>query len=213
MNKKIVIGIVVVIVIIVAGTGFWKWENMQKQKNDQSQLQQIQNNNQQDGSMDWQLLNNNKIGISIEIPIDWEDKVSESSDSGIIGGIKVERKGVIKGDSYAPHGINGGDYYFIITARDGNSRAAKDFENYLNSPDDYSSNVSFGRKIILLDGTEALRNVIEGPGKTFDEQRGNNITYSFLKNGMYFETVIVYDGNGMSSGVGEKIFSTLKFTK
>lgn len=109
--------------------------------------------------------------------------------------------------------LKGGDYNFIITARDSKSDNAKNFENYLNNPDKYSSKISFGDKVILQDGTVALRNVIEGPGKTFDEQRGNNITYAFEKNNKYYEVNIVYDGNGMSGGMGEKILSTLKFTE
>ncbi len=216
MKKIGIILIIVIIIIFVVGVGFWRWkgeENAEFLRDNQAK-QVIQDNNESaDEIASWQTLSENKIGISVKIPTDWENKVTDNSDKSIIGEISAERKGVITSNSYTPHGIMGGDYAFIITARDIKSNNAKNFENYLNNPNKYSSKISFGNKTYLQDGTIALRNVIEGPGKTLDEQRGNNITYAFEKNNMYYEVNIIYDGNEMSGGVGEKILSTLKFIK
>lgn len=217
MNKKLIIAGIILIIILAVGMGFWRWKNIQnikqqQQADNQQSIQLVQDNNQSaDETASWQIFNNDKIGISLKVPIDWESKVANNSDKSIIGEIKVERKGIINGNTYTPYGIVGGDYGFIITARDNKSDNAKNFENYLNNPAKYSSKISLGDKVYLQDGTIALRNVIEGPGKTLDEQRGNNITYAFEKNNMYYEINIIYDGNGMSGGIGEKILATLKF--
>lgn len=211
MKKPTIIIISFAIIAILSVAGFWKWENT---KNAAKQQAQNKSNDQpSDETIDWQSLDDDKIGISIKFPMNWESKIVTSSDKSVIGVIEIRRKGAIKGIDYDPHGIPGGDYLFVIKVRDQNSSAAKKFSSYLNNAKEISTKVDFGNKITLPDGTEALKNIIEGPGKTFDEQRGNNITYSFLKNGKYYEIAIVYDGNGMSGGVGEKIFSTLKFIK
>ncbi len=212
MSKKRTIVIIAVIVMVVITIGIFVLQKRSKITVNQNKARQLIKLG--DENADWQLFSDDSIGISVKIPMNWERKISSSSDKSIIGGFIADRKGALPiSDEYTPHGVAGGDYSFTVMARDNKSDEAKNFENYLNNPDKYLSKVSFGNKVILQDGTVALRNVIEGPGKTFNEQRGNNITYAFEKNNKYYEVYIVYDGNGMSSGMGEEILSTLKFTK
>lgn len=73
---------------------------------DKSKTQQP--NKSSDETADWQLINDNKIGISIKMPADWENTITTSSDKSIIGMLQLGRKGTDRGINYVPYGIKGG---------------------------------------------------------------------------------------------------------
>ena len=143
---------------------------------------------------DWKTYRNEEYGFGFKYPKDWSvettyNGVSFSKNEKNIkeGDFNFELE-ILKNDSTIP--------------KDTYSRAVEDYNHIIETAQYYS-------KITVAD-TEAFRSVLE---TRWDCNDTNNIQFSFKRGDTYYHAVTMYKCNGKDDKIGDKILSTLKFTK
>jgi hypothetical protein len=149
----------------------------------------IQVSNQTAG---WKTYTNTKYGFSLEYPSDWQIDTSKYADTDLA-----------LAKSQDPNGLDGGDFSFYLSV-DGEYHTGTVTEFFAQEKNTMKQESNY--KEISIGGYPGIfynyEQTVQNPGSSH---------YEFVKDNHYFNISFAY--NGKSDGVGEKILSTLQFTK
>jgi len=211
------IGIIILVALAVGGV-FW----MQGEKEPVQQMtvgqpasvKQVQKVDQQktntaDEFANWKSLSDEKMGVSFQIPSNWVGNFSDIIGSDTNRSFDGLRDGVSFDNN-----IKSGDYSINIGLDSIDSEIGKNFIQIIKDIKGGKAEKSTALELTTLkSGIEALRSISESPYPASESQKANAVIYRFIASGGYYSATVTYNGNGKSDGVGDKIISTMKFTK